>query len=415
MRGKGAIAGRWLTALFHHQSNGEISVGTRVDNDASAILVLEDGFTMTGTPFGATGQAFGEVVFATGMTGYQESLTDPSYCRQILIQTAPHIGNTGWNDSDSESDRIWAAGYVVRDPARLPSNWRATGTLNDQLREEGVVGISGVDTRMLVRHLRERGPMRGGIFSGNAGNRPDDMLVQVRSGAAMVGADLSNEVATVHPRLVSAIGERKFRVVALDFGIKANLVRSLAARGIETHVVPAYLPLTEVLDAQPDGVFLSNGPGDPATADAAVDLIRELLQRRIPVFGVCFGHQLLGRALGNTTYKMRYPHRGLNTPVVDSATGKVLITSHNHGFALRGAPGGRFKSDFGEVEVSHHCPNDGTVEGLRCRDVPAFSVQFHPEAAAGPHDSESVFDDFRVLMATCRGSLLSSSGGTVDA
>jgi carbamoyl-phosphate synthase small subunit len=368
---------------------------------AQAVLVLEDGTTVAGEAYGATGETLGEAVFATGMTGYQETLTDPSYHRQIVVQTAPHIGNTGWNDEDDESRRIWVAGYVVRDPARMPSSWRSRRPLEDALRDQGVVGIAGVDTRALTRRLREHGSMRAGVFSGDAlagAENVPALRVRVRDSPPMAGANLVGDVTTAEPYVVPAAGQRRFRVAALDLGIKSNTPRMLAARGIETHVLPATSSLEQVLALDPDGVFLSNGPGDPATAEHAVALTRGVLGRRVPLFGICFGNQILGRALGRGTYKMRYGHRGLNIPVVEHATSRVAITSQNHGFAVEGAPGERFDTDFGPAVVSHSCPNDGTVEGLTCFDVPAFSVQYHPEAAAGPHDAAPLFGRFCDLM-----------------
>ena len=368
-----------------------------------AVLVLEDGTTVRGASYGAVGQALGEAVFATGMTGYQETLTDPSYRRQIVVQTAPHIGNTGWNDEDDESHRIWVAGYVVRDPARITSNWRSRRSLEQELSTQGVVGISGVDTRALTRRLREHGSMRAGVFSGDSLAEPAQLVARVLASPSMVGADLVGEVTVAQPYLVPAgPARRRFRVVALDLGIKSNTPRMLAARGIETHVLPATATLEQVLEREPDGVFLSNGPGDPATADHAVSLTRAMLAQQVPLFGICFGNQILGRALGRGTYKMRYGHRGLNVPVVERATGRVAITSQNHGFAVAAEPGERFESDFGAAVVSHYCPNDGTVEGLTCLDIPAFSVQYHPEAAAGPHDAADLFDRFCQLMSQGR-------------
>lgn len=369
---------------------------------AAAMLVLEDGTIMRGASYGALGQALGEAVFATGMTGYQETLTDPSYRRQIVVQTAPHIGNTGWNDEDDESRRIWVAGYVVREPARMPSNWRSVRSLGEELSRQNVVGIRGLDTRALTRRLREHGCMRAGIFSGDALAESKHLLARVLASPPMLGADLVGEVTATAPYLVPATAERRFRVVALDLGIKYNTPRMLAARGIETHVLPATATLEQVLEREPDGVFLSNGPGDPATANHAVALTRAVLALRVPLFGICFGNQILGRALGRGTYKMRYGHRGINVPVIEHATGRVAITSQNHGFAVEGEPGERFDSDFGPAVVSHSCPNDGTVEGLTCLEVPAFSVQYHPEAAAGPHDAAYLFDRFRELMEVQR-------------
>lgn len=371
--------------------------------ERSAALVLEDGSVHRGEAWGAHGVGLGEAVFCTGMTGYQETLTDPSYRRQIVVATAPHVGNTGWNDSDDESSRIQVAGYVVRDPARRASNWRATGSLDAALARQGVVGIAGVDTRAITRRLREAGSMRAGIFSGDALVDPTSMRARVLDTPEMAGADLAGEVTTAAPYTVPAEGTRRFTVAALDLGIKSNTPRMLARRGIETRVVPSTSTLDELLGRgqhgrDPDGVFLSNGPGDPATADHAVALTAAVLERGVPLFGICFGNQILARALGLRTYKMRYGHRGLNVPVVDHTTGTVAITSQNHGFAVDGTPGEHTTSPFGRVHLSHGCPNDGTVEGLTCEDVPAFSVQYHPEAAAGPHDAANLFDRFAALM-----------------
>ncbi|WP_174534470.1 glutamine-hydrolyzing carbamoyl-phosphate synthase small subunit [Micromonospora chalcea] len=369
-----------------------------------AILVLEDGRTFHGEAYGSVGETFGEAVFNTGMTGYQETLTDPSYHRQVVVQTAPHIGNTGVNGEDDESDRIWVAGYVVRDPARISSNWRADGGLEDRLAAEGVVGISGVDTRALTRHLRERGAMRVGISS--VEDDPAALLERVRRSPQMVGANLSDEVTTAKPYVVQAQGEHRFTVAAVDLGIKRNVPRRLAARGVTTHVLPAGSTIEDLLATGADAVFFSPGPGDPATADGPVALAREVLARRIPLFGICFGSQILGRALGFGTYKLGYGHRGINQPVLDRATGKVEVTSHNHGFAVQvpGAGDGAvvpdqvIQTEFGGVQVSHVCLNDNVVEGLRGIDVPAFTVQYHPEAAAGPHDADYLFDRFAELI-----------------
>ena len=362
----------------------------------SAILVLEDGRTFRGQAYGAVGETFGEAVFATGMTGYQETLTDPSYHRQILVQTAPHIGNTGVNTEDDESGRIWVAGYVVRDPSPRPSSWRATGTLDDALAADGVVGISGVDTRALTRHLRERGAMRAALSS--TGTDAAELQGRVRSSPSMTGADLSAQVTTPTPYAVEPLGPHRFTVAALDYGIKAMTPHRMAQRGIRTVVVPSDSTADEIVRVGADAVFLSNGPGDPGAADAAVATLRELLGRGLPVFGICFGQQLLGRAFGFGTYKHGYGHRGLNQPVQDRATGKVEITAHNHGFAVD-APLDRVSdTDFGGVEVSHIGLNDGVVEGLRAHDATAFSVQYHPEAAAGPHDAGYLFDLFSALL-----------------
>ena len=359
-----------------------------------ALLVLEDGRTFRGEAYGAIGEAFGEAVFNTGMTGYQETLTDPSYHRQIVAMTAPHIGNTGVNDADRESDRIWVSGYVVRDPARTASNWRSEGELADELTAQGIVGISRVDTRALTRHLRERGAMRAAVSS--VDTNPESVLARVLASPGMAGADLCGEVTTSEPYVVEAQGQRRFTVAALDLGIKRNTPRRMAARGIEVHVLPSTSTLEDVLALSPDGVFLSNGPGDPATADLSV--ARGVLQEKVPLFGICFGNQLLGRALGFGTYKLRYGHRGINQPVQDRTTGKVEVTAHNHGFAVDAPLQGATETEFGRVEVSHVCLNDDVVEGLQLLDRPAFSVQYHPEAAAGPHDADYLFDRFADLM-----------------
>ncbi|MGW4029810.1 glutamine-hydrolyzing carbamoyl-phosphate synthase small subunit [Streptomyces sp. NPDC004838] len=373
--------------------------------EGPAVLVLEDGRTFRGRAYGAVGETFGEAVFNTGMTGYQETLTDPSYHRQVVVMTAPHVGNTGVNDEDDESRRIWVAGYVVRDPARVPSNWRSRRSLDSELTRQGIVGISGVDTRALTRHLRERGAMRVGIFSGEAVTDEETLLARVRQAPQMTGADLSAEVATAEPYVVPAIapdgtavpiGEARFTVAALDLGIKGMTPHRMAERGIEVHVLPATATVDDVYAVEPDGVFLSNGPGDPATADLTV--IKAVLERGTPLFGICFGNQLLGRALGFGTYKLKYGHRGINQPVQDRATGKVEVTAHNHGFAVD-APLDRISdTPYGRAEVSHVCLNDDVVEGLRLLDRPAFSVQYHPEAAAGPHDAAYLFDRFTSLM-----------------
>jgi carbamoyl-phosphate synthase small subunit len=366
-----------------------------------AHLVLEDGRVFTGTPFGAVGETLGEAVFSTGMSGYQETLTDPSYHRQIVVATAPQIGNTGWNRQDAESrgDRIWVAGYAVRDPSPRASNWRATGTLDDELVRQGIVGIAGIDTRAVVRHLRSRGSMKAGIFSAAAATDKDTMLARVRSQQAMLGADLAGEVSTDRVYIVEPEGQQRFTVAALDLGIKTNTPRNFARRGIRSHVLPSSATFDQIADLQPDGVFLSNGPGDPATADHVVAVTREVISAGIPLFGICFGNQILGRALGKSTYKMVFGHRGINVPVIDHATSRVAVTAQNHGFALEGEAGERFDTPFGPAMVSHTCANDGVVEGIKLVDGRAFSVQYHPEAAAGPHDAEYLFDQFVDLMA----------------
>ncbi|GIH23116.1 carbamoyl-phosphate synthase small chain [Acrocarpospora phusangensis] len=364
----------------------------------SALLVLEDGRVFEGVPYGAVGETFGEMVFNTGMTGYQETLTDPSYHRQIVAMTAPHIGNTGVNEEDPESGRVWVAGYVVREPARVTSNWRATKSLDEYLREQGVVGIAVRGTRALTRHLRERGAMRAGVFSGAALAPVAELVDRVRRSPGMLGADLAAEVSTREPYVVPAVGERRFTVAAVDLGIKAMTPQRLAQRGCEVRVLPATVTAAEILALDPDGVFFSNGPGDPATADGAVAALRGVLDAGKPFFGICFGNQILGRALGLGTYKLRYGHRGVNQPVQDRRTGKVEISAHNHGFAVRAPLDGPFDTPYGRAEVSHVNLNDGCVEGLRLLDRPAFSVQYHPEAAAGPHDAAYLFDEFCEVM-----------------
>jgi carbamoyl-phosphate synthase small subunit len=373
-----------------------MSRGTR----GEAVLVLEDGRTFRGEVYGAVGETFGEAVFATGMTGYQETLTDPSYHRQVVVQTAPHIGNTGVNDQDPESRRIWVAGYVVRDPSRVASSWRATGTLDDDLTEQGVVGISGVDTRALTRHLRDRGAMRVGVSS--VDTDAQSLLERVKASPPMVGADLTDDVTTPAPYVVEPAGEARFTVVAVDLGIKAMTPRRMAERGMRVHVVPAGTTVEQVRALSPDGVFFSNGPGDPATADDAVDLMRGVLTADLPVFGICFGNQVFGRALGFGTFKLRFGHRGINQPVQDRTTGKVEVTAHNHGFAVDAPLDRAVDTAFGRAQVSHVCLNDDVVEGLEVRGddgrLRGFSVQYHPEAAAGPHDAAYLFDRFADMM-----------------
>ena len=367
---------------------------------SEAILVLEDGRTFRGESYGAEGETFGEAVFSTGMTGYQETLTDPSYHRQVVVMTAPHIGNTGLNEEDPESSRIWVSGYVVRDPARVSSNWRSTHTLDAALRDQGVVGISGIDTRALTRHLRERGAMRVGISSVEA--NPEALLERVRASAEMAGAQLSGEVSTAQAYVVPASGTKRFTVVALDLGIKANTPRMMAERGIEVHVLPATASFAEVMAHEPDGLFFSNGPGDPAATTGQIELLQQALQAGLPYFGICFGNQLFGRALGFDTYKLKYGHRGINQPVKDRTTGRVEVTAHNHGFAVDAPLDTSTTTAYGEVSVSHVCLNDDVVEGLELREgdrLKAFSVQYHPEAAAGPHDAAYLFDRFCDLMS----------------
>jgi carbamoyl-phosphate synthase small subunit len=364
---------------------------------SKAFFVLDDGRIFEGSSWAATGKTFGEAVFQTGMTGYQETLTDPSYHKQVVVMTAPHIGNTGVNAYDNESKRYWVAGFVVRNPSTLTSNWRSENDLEAELISQGIVGIQGVDTRAITRHLRDRGAMRVGIFSGLDLSR-EEMVIEVRKQQAMSGAYLSDDVSTDSTYVVPAIGEKKFTVAALDLGIKGATPRAMAERGIEVHVMPYNSTFADIQAINPDGVFLSNGPGDPATMTETIDLVREVLGEEIPVFGICFGHQILGRALGFETYKLQFGHRGINQPVLDRKTGKVEITAHNHGFALQAPTDAGFSTVYGPGQVTHISLNDGVVEGLELTERGAFSVQYHPEAAAGPHDAAYLFDRFVDLM-----------------
>ena len=364
---------------------------------SKAFFVLDDGRIFEGTSWAATGKTFGEAVFQTGMTGYQETLTDPSYHKQVVVMTAPHIGNTGVNAYDNESRKYWVAGFVVRNPSTLTSNWRSENDLEAALISQGIVGIQGVDTRAITRHLRDRGAMRVGIFSGLELSR-EEMVIEVRKQRAMSGAYLSDDVSTDSTYVVPAIGEKKFTVAALDLGIKGATPRAMAERGIEVHVMPYNSSFADIQAINPDGVFLSNGPGDPATMTETIDLVREVLGEEIPVFGICFGHQILGRALGFETYKLQFGHRGINQPVLDRKTGKVEITAHNHGFALQAPTDSGFSTVYGPGQVTHVSLNDGVVEGLELTERGAFSVQYHPEAAAGPHDAAYLFDRFVDLM-----------------
>ncbi|NEG96793.1 glutamine-hydrolyzing carbamoyl-phosphate synthase small subunit [Bifidobacterium sp. SMB2] len=397
-------------------------------NAQNAVLVLEDGQVYVGQPYGSVGVTFGEIVFATGMTGYQETLTDPSYDRQIVVQTFPHIGDTGVNDEDPESSRIWVAGYVVRDPSPVVSNWRAKGSLDDSLQSQSIVGISDIDTRKLVRHLRSAGVMRAGIFSGDAlvGENGAvlpvaDLLAQVKEQPQMSGSNLGPEVSTKETYTVEPTGEFEGKdplatVVAVDLGIKAMTPHRLAERGCRVHVVPMTTTFEQIEAMNPDGVFFSNGPGDPGTADDTVALLRKVLDAGYPFFGICFGNQILGRALGFGTYKLKFGHRGINQPVKDLTTGKVEVTAHNHGFAVDAPIGQTIETPYeqghyGKARVSHIDLNDNVVEGLECLDIPAFSVQYHPEAAAGPHDASYLFDRFVNLMLSTK----DSKEGSVNA
>lgn len=366
-----------------------------------ATLVLEDGSRYEGDAFGALGVTVGELVFATGMTGYQETLTDPSYAGQIVLMTAPHIGNTGMNDEDMESSQIWTSGFIVRDPSRRVSNFRAERSLSADLETWGIVGISGIDTRQITRHIRDKGAMKAGIFSGADGElAPEVQLQQVQSAPEMSGQNLSQRVTTTEQYTLEPRSQRVGRIVVVDLGVKRATLNYLADHGFEVVVVSAQSSLEDILALSPDAFFYSNGPGDPAASGGHVELLRELLRAGIPYFGICFGNQLLGRALGFETYKLPFGHRGINQPVLDKATGRVEITSQNHGFAVDAPIEGvvESKEGFGRVEVSHYSLNDRVVEGLRCLDIPAFSVQYHPEAAAGPHDAFYLFDRFRQLV-----------------
>jgi len=364
---------------------------------SKAFLVLDDGTIFEGESWACEGETFGEAVFSTGMTGYQETLTDPSYHKQVVVMTAPHIGNTGMNTTDEESKKIWVSGFVVRNPSPVVSNWRSERTLEDDLKSNGVVGIRGVDTRAITRHLRDLGAMRVGIFS-NTGLTRDEMVIKVRKTPTMSGAFLSDDVSTENTYVVPAIGEKKFTVVALDMGIKGATPRAMSQRGIEVYVVPSRTTFEQIVALNPDGVFLSNGPGDPATMTEMILLVRKILSAQIPLFGICFGHQIMGRALGFETYKLPFGHRGINQPVKNLKSGRIEITAHNHGFAVAAPVDYNFNTIYGAGFVSHLCLNDGVVEGLELLEAPAFSVQYHPEAAAGPHDASYLFDKFLDLM-----------------
>ena len=364
---------------------------------SKAFLVLDDGRIFEGSSWAATGKTFGEAVFQTGMTGYQETLTDPSYHKQVVVMTAPHIGNTGVNTFDNESKKYWVAGFVVRNPSTLTSNWRSEKDLEAELIDQGIIGIQAVDTRAITRHLRDRGAMRVGIFSGLELSR-EEMVIEVRKQPAMSGAYLSADVSTAQTYVVPAIGSKRFTVAAIDLGIKGATPRAMAERGIEVHVMPYNSTFEDIKAINPDGVFLSNGPGDPATMTETIELVREILAEEIPIFGICFGHQILGRALGFETYKLQFGHRGINQPVIDRKTGKVEITAHNHGFALQAPTDAGFSTVYGPGQVTHVSLNDGVVEGLELTERGAFSVQYHPEAAAGPHDAAYLFDRFVDLM-----------------
>lgn len=381
------------------------------NSERGALLALEDGTVFRGTGFGAPGETFGEAVFNTAMSGYQEVLTDPSYARQVVVMTYPHQGNYGTNSEDPESSTVHVAGFAVREASRRASSWRADRTLGEELADSGVVGIEGIDTRRLTLRIRSKGAMRCGISTEDL--EPASLVTRVRDQESMEGADLAKSVSVGEPYEAESVAGpaagdlgRVFRIAAVDFGMKRNILRRLAASGCEATVFPAQTPAAEILSGGFDGVFLSNGPGDPAATKYGVAMAQDLLGKT-PVFGICLGHQLLGLALGGQTYKLKFGHRGANQPVKNLRGGRIEVTSHNHGFAVDPQGWGEVSdpdglssitSAFGSVELTHWNLNDGTLEGLRCVDVPAFSVQYHPEAAPGPHDSRYLFDDFRDLM-----------------
>jgi len=373
----------------------------------TAVLVLEDGTRFRGRVFGATGRTFGEIVFATGMSGYQETLTDPSYAGQIVLMTAPHIGNTGMNDTDMESRRIWVSGFIVREPSRIVSNFRSQRSLDDDMIANDIVGLAGIDTRAVTRHIRDKGAMRAGIFSGEGATLSEtEQLNAVLASPTMSGRNLSDQVSTSQAYVVPAVGASLGAVAILDLGVKTSTVNYIAERGFDAHVLPQTATIEQIRALSPAALFYSNGPGDPSASDRHVELLRQALREGIPFFGICFGNQLLGRALGFGTYKLPFGHRGINQPVLDKATGRVEITSQNHGFAVDAPLEGTIDSPqgFGRVEVSHFSLNDNVVEGLRCLDINAFSVQYHPEAAAGPHDSNYLFDRFRDMVVQSQSS-----------
>lgn len=361
-----------------------------MNESVKAILVLEDGRTFHGASFGAVGETFGEMVFNTSMSGYQEILTDPSYAGQIVCMTYPLIGNYGVNETDVESRRPWVEGFVVREASRIRSNWRSTGSLDDYLKDHDIVGIEQIDTRALVRHIRDKGAMRAGISSVDA--VPEALLKKVLSSPDMKDRELATTVTVDEPFDYPSMDETAYHVVAYDFGVKTNSLREFAKLGCKLTVVPAETTAEEVLALKPDGIFLSNGPGDPASMKAVVDEIKKLTASNVPMFGICLGHQILGQVFGGKTFKMKFGHRGGNQPIKDLTTGKVEITSHNHGFAVDAA------SLPADVEVTHVNLNDNTVAGLRHKTLPIFSVQYHPESAPGPHDSEYLFRRFIEMM-----------------
>lgn len=365
------------------------------DPSESALLMLEDGRVFRGEAYGAGGTALGEVVFNTSMTGYQEVLTDPSYTGQLVAMTHPLIGNCGVNAEDEESAGPRVSGFIVHEASRSYSNWRAKESLEAYLRRSGVTSITGVDTRALTLHIRSRGSMRGAIAHGEP--EPDALLSRILAQPAMEGLDLACGVSTTQSYQVPAVGERRFRVLAYDFGVKSHSLQLLAERGCEVTVLPATTDAVEISAAEPDGLFVSNGPGDPEAVGHALDAIRTLASRRVPVFGICLGHQLIARAFGAETFKLLYGHRGGNHPVRRLSDGAVEITAQNHGFAVRGGDAGEIPGAPG-LRVTHRNLNDATVEGLEHREFPVFSVQYHPESAPGPHDSRYLFDRFVTAM-----------------
>lgn len=354
------------------------------------LLALEDGRVFRGRSWAADGESCGEMVFNTSMTGYQEVLTDPSYAGQIVCMTYPLIGNYGVNSEDEESSRPWVEGFVVREAARMASNWRSRETLDAYLKRWNIVGIEGIDTRALVRHIRDKGAMRACISTTDLDD--ESLINKARQSPSMENRELASIVTTKERYEVSPVGEERFHVVCYDFGVKRNSLRELSRLGCRLTVVPAATTAAEVIALNPDGVFLSNGPGDPASMNKEVEQIKKLLGSSLPTFGICFGHQLLGRALGGTTFKLAFGHRGGNQPVQELEDGSVEITSHNHGFAVEA------KSLPAEVEITHINLNDRCVEGMRHKTLPVISVQYHPEAAPGPHDAEHHFTRFIELM-----------------
>ena len=357
---------------------------------SSALLALEDGRTFRGRSWAADGESVGEMVFNTSMTGYQEVLTDPSYAGQIVCMTYPLIGNYGVNDADAESSRPWVEGFVVREASRIASNWRAEESLDNYLRRWNIVAIEGLDTRALVRHIRDKGAMRACLSTADLDEK--SLIEKARSSPSMENRELASVVTTKAPYEVAAEGQERFHVVCYDFGVKRNSLRELARAGCRITVVPASMPADEAFRMKPDGVFLSNGPGDPASMTKEVEEVRRIAQSGTPTFGICFGHQLLGRAFGGETFKLVFGHRGGNQPVKDLQEGGVEITSHNHGFAVLA------DSLPPEVEVTHINLNDRCVEGMRHKTLPIISVQYHPEAAPGPHDAAHHFQRFIELM-----------------